>query len=257
MIDTHCHVDLYPRPSDIAASADRAGVLTIVVTNLPSAFDRAYPHVSTMKNVRLAVGLHPLLTAQHKDQRERFAELVDSTSYIGEVGLDFSQAGFSTKETQIETFRFVLDTLQGKPKFITLHSRRAESAVLEILEEKERSPVVFHWYSGSLNILDRALALGHFFSINPAMVNNPKGKRIIEALSPDRVLTESDGPFVKINGREVVPSDVAIVEDYLAAAWHMSRFEVSMKIKSNFLTLIRPIQQIKKSSMGYNQSETK
>src|SRR5215510_14205873 len=101
MIDTHCHVDLYPRPSEVAAKADRAGILTIIVTNLPSAFDKAYPHASTMKNIRLAVGLHPLLAPQHKKERERFTELVDKTSYIGEIGLDFSQTGFSTRELQI------------------------------------------------------------------------------------------------------------------------------------------------------------
>jgi TatD DNase family protein len=101
------------------------------------------------------------------------------------------------RELQIESFRFVLKTLQGKPKFITLLSRRAELVVLEMLEEQERSSVVFHWYSGLLKVFDRALVLGHFFSINPAMVNSPNGRRVIEALPPDRVLTESDEPFVK------------------------------------------------------------
>jgi len=56
MIDTHCHVDLYPRPTEVASEARRAGVLTVVVTNLPSAFDRAQPHVQQFTNLRLALG---------------------------------------------------------------------------------------------------------------------------------------------------------------------------------------------------------
>lgn len=130
MIDTHCHVDLYPRPTEVATDADRAGVLTLIVTNLPSAFDRAYPHVQRLRNIRLALGLHPLLAEQHPMERGRFVELVERTSYIGEIGLDFSRVGLPAKALQVESFRFVLRTLQGKAKFITLHSRQAESAVL-------------------------------------------------------------------------------------------------------------------------------
>src|SRR5688500_18322765 len=115
MIDTHCHVDLYPRPTEVAASADRAGILTIIVTNLPSTFDRTLPFVQPMKNIMLALGLHPLVAEQHGTEKVRFKELVDKTSYIGEVGLDFSSAGYSTKELQIESFRFVLRALRGKP----------------------------------------------------------------------------------------------------------------------------------------------
>jgi TatD DNase family protein len=241
MIDTHCHVDLYPKPTEVAAGADRAGVLTIIVTNLPSAFDRSYPHVQSFRKIRLALGLHPLVAQKHSSERKRFKELIDKTSYIGEIGLDFSREGYSTKGIQIESFRFILQNLQGKPKFITLHSRQAESAVLDILEEEKRSPVVFHWYSGSLETLRRALLQGHFFSINPAMLNSHKGQRIIESLPPERVLTESDGPFVKVGNRAALPSDVALVESHLAILWKMKRHDVNTKIKDNLLELLRPI----------------
>jgi TatD DNase family protein len=245
MIDTHCHVDLYPRPTEVADGADRAGVLTVIVTNLPSAFERALPFVQSMKNVRLALGLHPLAAGQHAAERGRFAELVDKTSYVGEVGLDFSRAGYHTKELQIESFKFVLRALRGKPKFVTLHSRQAESAVLDILEEEGRSPVVFHWYTGALSSLDRALSRGHYFSINPAMVGSPKGRKIVGSIPADRVLTETDGPFVKVNNRSAIPSDVTKVEDYLAEVWRVGRLEARARIRENFLRLVRPVRIIK------------
>ena len=243
MIDTHCHIDLYPNPSQTAVEADQAGVLTIIVTNLPSAFDRAYPHVQRLKNIRLALGLHPLVAAQHRNERTRFIALADRTSYIGEVGLDFSPVGLPTKELQCESFRFVLRVLHGKPKFITVHSRQAEAAILELLEEEKRSPVVFHWYSGSLTVLARAVAAGHFFSINPAMVQSAKGRRIIDAVPPERILSESDGPFVKVGTKPVRPTDVSIVEDYLASVWQVKRSEAGMKMRTNFGDLIRPIRE--------------
>jgi len=246
MIDTHCHVDLYPNPTEIAHQADGAGILTIVVTNLPSAFERAQPHIRSFKNIRLALGLHPLAAEHHLAERERFAKLIDKTSYVGEIGLDFSRAGFATKDLQVESLRFVLKALGGKPKFVTLHSRQAEAQVLDILDEANRSPVVFHWFSGSLKTLGRALNKGHFFSLNPAMIQSPNGKKIIDALPPDRVLTESDGPFVKIGNRPVLPSDVEVVEEYLAGLWGMKMFEVSAKIRENFLDVIKPLRHHEK-----------
>ncbi|MBA3632375.1 MAG: TatD family hydrolase [Acidobacteria bacterium] len=148
MIDTHCHIDLYDRPTEVADRANRARVLAIAVTNLPSAFEKAYPHIKAFSQIRLALGLHPLLANQHSSELSRFEQLIDKTSYIGEIGLDFSRAGFETKATQTDSFKFVFQALKNKRKFITVHSRRAESAVLDILEETNYPfPVVFHWYS--------------------------------------------------------------------------------------------------------------
>lgn len=192
--------------------------------------------------MRLALGLHPLVAEQHAHERERFRELAGETSYIGEIGLDFSPQGYSTKEAQIESLRFVLRAIRGRPKFITLHSRRAESAVLDILEEEARSPVVFHWYSGSLSTLERALARGHYFSVNPAMTVSPNGRKIVERLPADRVLTESDGPFVKVGGRPAVPTDVAEVERHLALLWGVSFAEAGSKLRENFMGLIAPLR---------------
>lgn len=246
MIDSHCHLDLYPHPTEVADRADRAGVLTVTVTNLPSAFERAYPHIQNFNRMRLALGLHPLVADRHVIERNRFAELVDKTSFIGEIGLDFSRAGYASREVQIESFKFVLAALEDKPKFITLHSRRAESTVLSLLQEAQRSPVVFHWYSGSLKNLENALSQGHYFSINPAMITSPNGKKIISKLPLNRVLTETDGPFVRVDDRVLEPPDVSLVENYLASLWGMTRLDVSKRLKENFVTVLRPVVLVRK-----------
>jgi TatD DNase family protein len=135
MLDAHCHLDLYPDPSRTALNADSAGVFVVCVTNLPSAFLAAQPHVRRFKKVRLALGLHPLSADLHTDDElTRFRELVSQTSFIGEVGLDFSREGRGTKDKQLNSFRFVLQCLNKAPKFLTIHSRQAESAGQEYCE---------------------------------------------------------------------------------------------------------------------------
>ncbi len=243
MIDAHCHIDLYSKPTEVADRTNRANVLTILVTNLPSAFEKSCPHIKQFPNIRLALGLHPLLASQHQAERKSFQNLIDKTSYIGEIGLDFSPTGFQTKNIQIDSFRFIFNTINKKPKFITLHSRRAESAVLDLLEEVNYPfPVVFHWYSGSLSVLEKAVEKGHYFSINTAMIESPNGQKIINRIPPERILTESDGPFVKYKSRIVEPTDVSIVERFLAEAGSVSTSQVRNKIRENFMKIISPIR---------------
>src|ERR1700683_2657032 len=142
MLDTHCHLDLYPDPSQTTLTAESAGVFVVFVTNLPSAFLAAQPHVRRFRKVRLALGLHPLNTKLHTDEElSQFTKLASHTSFIGEIGLDFSREGQHTKERQLISFRFALRALEGKPKFVTIHSRQAETAVLEVLKEEYQYPI--------------------------------------------------------------------------------------------------------------------
>jgi TatD DNase family protein len=238
MIDAHCHLDMYDDPYGTALMANRGGVLTISVTQLPSAFEEAYPHVRPLRHIRLAVGMHPLVATQHTAERERFITCLEKTSYVGEVGLDFSAEGLSSRDLQVETFRFVLQLVQHSPKFVSVHSRRAEQTVLDLLEETRVSPVVFHWYSGSQLQLERLLRFGHFCSVNPAMVRSDKGKAIIRRVPRDRILTETDGPYIQIGRRPAIPADVSIIEEFLARDWDQSVEEVRHQISRNLRAAI-------------------
>jgi TatD DNase family protein len=243
MLDAHCHLDLYPDPSQIAIDAESAGVFVVCVTNHTSAFLAAEPHIRRFKKIRLALGLHPLNAELHTDQElSRFKGLVHRTSFIGEIGLDFSREGQKTRDRQLLSFRFALQCLQKRPKFITIHSRRAESAVVDLLDQEYPHPVVFHWYSGSLRNLDTAIERGHLFSINPAMLLSERGRAIIERIPPERTLTESDGPFVKISERTIIPADIQMVEITLARIWGVSSSAVRSTVAENFRRLMKPLK---------------
>jgi len=192
--------------------------------------------------MRLALGLHPLVAEQHGPERERFRALLDRTSFVGEVGLDFSREGMPTAELQIESFQFVLSAMASTAKFVTVHSRRAEARVLEMLKVAGRSPVVFHWYSGSIKNLKAALEDGHFFSVNPHMVRSDNGRKIIAAIPRDRILSETDGPFVTVDGRIVEPTDVAVVEKSLAELWKVSPLDARYLIAANFKKIMEPLR---------------
>ena len=242
MLDTHCHIDLYPNPLAVAREVERRGILAIAVTNLPSHFEMGQPHLQGFRQIRQALGLHPLMAKHHKKEREGFRQMLSKTSYIGEVGLDFSREGRDTRRVQIESLRFVFNRIQDRPRFVSLHSRGAESTVLELLEEFNIQGAVFHWYSGSFTILDRIIQSGHYFSVNPAMTRSQKGQTIIDRIPLNRILTESDGPHVKLRNQPVKPTDIKSVLQVLQDSWGMSFEETEAQVMSNFMKLLVPIQ---------------
>lgn len=56
---------------------------------------------------------------------------------------------------------------------------------------------------------------GHYFPVNPGMLNSRKGQQIVAKLPPNGVLTKTDGPFIKIGNRSCRPEDVAYIEEQL------------------------------------------
>ena len=242
MIDTHCHIDLYPNPIQVINDCEAIGMIVIGMTNLPSHFEMGYKHVLPFKKVRLALGMHPLMANFHEKEFGLFLNNLSKTSYIGEVGLDFSKEGISTKEIQLETFSKVLKAISGQKKLLSLHSRNAENNVLELLIGHNIKCAIFHWYSGPLNLIDKIIDAGYYFSINPAMIRSEKGKKIINKIPLDRILTESDGPFIEIDNRQIESKDIRLVYQYLSSVLQKTETEIDLLINSNFKNLIDGIK---------------
>ena len=195
IIDTHCHFDMMPNPEAYIKEREMRGDIVIGMTNLPSHFAMGFPYVKQYKHIRLALGLHPLLAAENRLEVTNFKKYVNRTSYIGEIGLDFSKEGYLTKEAQIEVLRELLDTLNGKNKIVSVHSRRAEKELFSLLCEYEIPNVIFHWYSGSVNLVPPIIERGYYFSVNEAMCLSNTGRQIISKIPHERLLTETDAPY--------------------------------------------------------------
>lgn len=199
IIDTHCHYDMMESPEDYIEKVENTGNIVIGMTNLPSHFDLGYEHIRKYKKVRLALGFHPQLADEHKEELSLFANYLRRTSYIGEIGLDFSSEYVSTRDIQISCLKYILKELQGKNKIISVHSRHAEKELFSLLLDYNIKNVIFHWYSGPLSLIPEIINKGYYFSINEAMTLSTSGRRIIEKIPDERILTESDAPFNRKN----------------------------------------------------------
>lgn len=227
MIDTHCHFDIMSNPEAYIYAKEVVGDIVIGMTNLPSHFCIGEPHLRLFKHVRLALGLHPLLAADKQNELQMFKNNIEKTSYIGEIGLDFSKSGISTKEIQVSVLRKILSELKGKKKIVSVHSRKAERELLDLLCEYDIKNVIFHWYSGPIGLIPSILSCGYYFSINESMTLSKNGQKIIENIPKTRILTETDAPY---NSK----TDIGNVLTYLRMT--------EQDIRNNFMGLVRKIK---------------
>lgn len=195
LIDTHCHFDMMLNPVQYINEQEGLGNIVIGMTNLPSHFEVGYPFVQNYKHIRLALGLHPQVADKASRELSMFARFVDKTSYIGEIGLDFSPEYRNSWNRQVANLIYVLECIRGKNKLVSVHSRGAERELLDMLKEYKIQNVIFHWYSGPLDLIPDIIDIGYYFSVNEAMVRSKKGKLIISKIPADRILTESDAPY--------------------------------------------------------------
>ncbi|ADY54027.1 TatD-related deoxyribonuclease [Pseudopedobacter saltans DSM 12145] len=242
MIDTHCHIDLYKNPKVILDICEDKGIVVFSMTNLPSHFEMGLPFFHSKKYVRMALGMHPLYATFHRNEFSKFELYLSKTSYIGEVGLDFSKEGIETKEIQLASFNRILKLVSDKKKILSLHSRRAEKEVFELLMQYKIQNAIFHWYSGRLNLIENISDAGYYFSINPAMIKSISGRKIISKIPKENVLTETDGPFIDKGSEPLLPGELEEVIDYLSNLWNNTSEEVQNIININFRRLINNLK---------------
>lgn len=233
LVDTHCHIDAYDNPLAILDQASAAGIHVICVTEDPGRYRLLRTRLGRRDGVDVALGYHPLHASKlATHELARFFRLLPQTSWVGEIGLDFSQAGQATRAQQLRVFDAILAEPQLSTRPVTVHSRGAEREVVSRLAQAQL-PAILHWYTGPLGVVDDALAANLSFSINPAMIRSQKAAALLERLPPDRVLLETDGPFAKIAGRPARPTDLAGVLHHLSGIWQTSRDQTTATILAN------------------------
>lgn len=234
-VDTHCHVDLSPRPAALVRSLDANRIRTIAVTNAPSVFAHTEELAKNSRYLLPAIGLHPELVATHHGELDRFWSCLERTRFVGEVGLDYSTPDGKLRARQRRVFAAILErSAKSGDKIITVHSRRSASDVIATIGDRFPGTVILHWFTGSQRELERAVRIGCYFSINRAMLDSGRGRGLVASIPQDRVLTESDAPFVRSSPTEPGPLSVISTTKALSALWRTGHEEAANTIAATF-----------------------
>ena len=235
--DFHCHVDLHPDPVALIELCAREGIFVLAVTTTPKAWPQNRIWASRSSFICAAVGLHPELVAERYQEMDLLEQQISESPFVGEVGLDGSRKHKKSYSQQRDVFIRVLDAAQKlKGRVLSIHSRQASRDVVTLIEERTTSDCVLsilHWFSGSISEVQRAVALGCYFSISHTMLSHNRGREIAKSLPLNRLLTETDSPFTSVGERRSLPTDVIETSTLLAKTHDISVTQMNVILMEN------------------------
>jgi TatD DNase family protein len=249
LADTHCHWNLYADREEVLGRARAANVRIIVASSRPSEY-RALTHdlSEPRQGIDFGLGFHPECAGSIYVPYEKdiFLRQVDTTSWISEIGVDAELAKSASAHfgstpglgEQLDLFQWVLSSLPAS-KILSVHSRGAESDVIEELRAHPGHSAIFHFFMGTKEQAELAIGDGHLFSINVAMLGIQESRALVEWLPLDHVLLETDGPFFRWQNRPIQPADLLDVVSSIAAIRGCEEHEVARAVSGNFSRLIQ------------------
>ena len=204
--DAHVHANLMDSPLDVARSSHDVGLGFFTCGVTPHDYLELAPQL-TQDNIRVGLGAHPWYISDGRvteEDIELLLELMEQTSYLGEIGLDFSSRYCvdGLQELQIKAFTQICTraaelSRNGQPRVLSMHTVRSVNAVLDILEQTGAAQAcipIIHWFSGSSNELQRAIKLGCWFSVGEMSLKTKRGHEYAKVYPKDKLLTETDLP---------------------------------------------------------------
>ena len=255
-IDSHAHIDGQEFDADreeIIARAGAAGVSTIlnVGTGDPhsGAFERAVELGRKHENIYTAIGTHPHDARLYDDAaEEKTKTLIKSEGVIawGEIGLDFHYDN-SPRDVQVDVFKRQLRAARDCDLPVVIHTREAESETIEILKNDYAGAArrgIFHCFSGSSELAQRALELGFMISFS-GIVTFKKADELratARDVPLDRLLIETDCPYlspIPYRGKRNEPAYVVEVARCLAGLHGLDIAEMARLTSQNFRSFFR------------------
>lgn len=120
----------------------------------------------------------------------------DKVVAIGEIGLDYYYEG-CPHERQKEVLKRQLSLAQRLNAPVSLHCREAVGDMMRILRQYNVKGVM-HCYSGSVETARELIDMGYYFGIGGSLTfkNSVKAPKVAEMLPEDRILLETDCPYL-------------------------------------------------------------
>jgi TatD DNase family protein len=225
IIDTHCHLtfpDYEGRIDEVLADARAAGVRgCITISTNPQDCEQALAVARAHRNVWCTSGVHPLYADRVPTDQTAAAEAWAAITRVaaapecvawGELGLD-SHYDKPAKHVQLPVLHHQLaliselreasgDRRIDKP--VVIHCREAFAELIPILRDTALDPsrFVFHCFTGGPEDMELILDLGAWVSFTGVVTYKnadevrAAARLLLEATGGDRVMVETDAPFL-------------------------------------------------------------
>ena len=248
-VDTHLHLD-EPWLTDpekrrrVIDDITANGILTFAQSCDLASYEKTAEWSKQSEYLIPSFGILPWYANQYMDRLDEVAELCETAIMLGEIGLDLaSRANEASKEEQLALLDVFLKAAKKHDMVLNLHFRGGmEPEGLEVLKRAGVQRAIFHWYSGTLELMDEINEAGFYYSIGQThMSRRPPEEReeitqMVRKIPDDRLLLEID---VLPRDVDVMPSEVfrGILED-VAEIKGVSPDDVEALNQRNVLELV-------------------
>ncbi|MBM3468296.1 MAG: TatD family deoxyribonuclease [Alphaproteobacteria bacterium] len=255
LVDSHCHLNFPEFSSDLEAVIARAqenGVGTMLTINTKLSESKEIQDIADLYSfVFCTVGVHPHEASQYVGGYEGDVLFSKIKSYaqhpkvvgIGETGLDYYYNN-SPREDQISSFSDHIRASIDLDLPLIIHTRDADEDTITCLKEvgNDKAKGVFHCFSGSAELAQRALDLGFYISFSGILTfkNADPLRQIAQNTPVNRILVETDAPFlapVPYRGKRNEPAFVRCTAELLASIKGLSYSEIEKETTNNFFSL--------------------
>src|SRR5262245_27950853 len=253
-VNLHHHSFAEDREAVIQRARDAGVARMITICDKIENFGDVIAIAEQHNDIYASVGAHAHYAKDHLDlTAEKLIELGkrERVVGVGETGLD-QHYKFSPFEDQVAVFRAHAKAAHALDKTLIIHTREADAAMAELLEEEAgKGPlrILMHCYTSGMELAQRALKIGAYFSFSGIMTfKNANDVRDIAREVPlDRVIVETDCPYlapVPHRGQRCEPMHVGDVQRAFAALRGLSESECSALLADNFHRLFPTIPRV-------------
>ena len=253
LIDSHCHLEykgLVEDQAGVLSRARAAGVGGFLnISTRQREWDQVIATAAREPDIWASVGIHPHEADDHADLGE--GVLLAATEHprviaIGESGLDYYY-DHSDRATQRALFRTHIAVARQTGLPLIIHTRDAEDDTAAIIaEEMKRGvfPALIHCFTASADFGRKMLQLGLTISISGIVTfKNAKDLQEVAASLPeDRILVETDSPFLAPmphRGRPCEPAFVADTARFVAQLRGVEPEALAEQTTRNFAALFK------------------
>ena len=228
---THLHEFLDSRIAEFTKEITMAAVSD----DYPSS-KRTIDLADNYENIIPCVGIHPWnVDKVSLDELRQVEKLLPEAKCIGEVGLDRRFVP-QTFNRQSEFFQTFVNWARDYDLPLNIHAPDAWRDVLEIVRRADVDRVLFHWYTGPLNLIQEFRDYGYYISINAAIKIQEKSRAVAREAPLDMILLESDGPY-EYRGITLEPPMVREAANIVAEIKGVSVDDLWDAIRNNFSRL--------------------
>jgi TatD DNase family protein len=252
LIDAHTHLDHYQAELLPVALAEieQQQILTVsVAMDIPS-YQRTKEIAASSRWIVPTFGIHPWRAYAYADELAELDPWIAESPLLGEIGLDYVwDEDPAHYPLQRQVFEYFLVAAHAQNKAVNLHTKGAEQEILELLRLYGVERALVHWYSGPLDVLDRLIDYGCYFTIGVEVEVSPQIQEIARRVPVERLLTETDNPGGQqwLTGEVGLPRIVETVVARLAELKQLPSTDLLGVLERNFYRLLPEVDNKIKS----------